>query len=313
MNRIFLIHENDEWTAPLRAALDARRLPFEDWFLHQGRLALDEAPPRGIFYNRMSASSHTRDHRFAPEYAACVLEWLERHGRRVLNPGRALQLELSKVAQHAVLSSHGIRVPRTIAAVGHNELLAAAAAFDGPFVTKHNRAGKGLGVHRFDSARELEDFVHGPGMEPSVDGVTLVQEYIAPPRPCIMRLEFVGRQFMYAVEVDTSRGFQLCPADQCETPPPESEATAPPAPRFTIIDGFSHPLIPRFQQLMETEGIDVAAFEFITDADGNTFTYDININTNYNSEAENRAGVSGMARLAEYLARELARLDAAPT
>jgi hypothetical protein len=31
----------------------------------------------------MSASSHTRDHRYAAELTAAVLAWLERHGRQV--------------------------------------------------------------------------------------------------------------------------------------------------------------------------------------------------------------------------------------
>ncbi|MFP3490520.1 alpha-L-glutamate ligase, partial [Staphylococcus sp. SIMBA_130] len=81
-----------------------------------------DVPPDGIFYNRMSASSHTRDHRYAPEYTAAVLEWLESHGRRVLNDSRALALEVSKVAQYAALRKHGIVTPKTIAAVGKDHL-----------------------------------------------------------------------------------------------------------------------------------------------------------------------------------------------
>ena len=40
-------------------------LPFEEWFLSEGVLDLAGAPPQGVFYNRMSASSHTRGHRYA--------------------------------------------------------------------------------------------------------------------------------------------------------------------------------------------------------------------------------------------------------
>ena len=83
MQKIYVIHENDEWTDPLKAELSARSLPHEDWFLDEGKLDLSQPPPEGVFYNRMSASSHTRDHRFAPEYTGAVLAWLERHGRRM--------------------------------------------------------------------------------------------------------------------------------------------------------------------------------------------------------------------------------------
>ena len=56
---------------------------------------------------------------------------------------------------------------------------------------------------------------------------------------------------------------------------------------------------------MHQAGLDVAAFEFICDADGTPYVYDVNTNTNYNSDAEERAGVSAMATLASYLRSEL--------
>src|SRR3546814_7340857 len=114
MSKIYVNHENSAWVEPLRTAFSQQDLPYEEWFLDEGTLDLAQAPPQGVFYNRMSASSHTRDHRYAPEYTAAVLAWLESHGRRVVNNGRALQLEVSKVAQYAALSSYGIRTPRTI-------------------------------------------------------------------------------------------------------------------------------------------------------------------------------------------------------
>ena len=63
------------------------------------------------------------------------------------------------------------------------------------------------------------------------------------------------------------------------------------------------------QAVMASEGLDVAAFDFILDADGTTLLYDININTNYNSDAEARAGVSVMALFAEHLAAKLAAVS----
>lgn len=67
MGKIYVIHENDAWVEPLRAAFAELRLPFEEWFLSDGLLDLAAAPPAGVFYNRMSASSHTRGHRYAAE------------------------------------------------------------------------------------------------------------------------------------------------------------------------------------------------------------------------------------------------------
>src|ERR1700722_4620255 len=67
MPRIHILHENPDWLPPLARALDQRHLPWTDWFLHEGIFDLAAPPPEGVFYNRMSAQSHTRDHRYAAE------------------------------------------------------------------------------------------------------------------------------------------------------------------------------------------------------------------------------------------------------
>jgi len=97
MPKIYVIHENDAWVEALRDAFAALELPYEEWFLSEGTLDLSSVPPQGVFYNRMSASSHTRDHRYAAELTGGVLAWLQSHGRRVVNDSRALALERSSV------------------------------------------------------------------------------------------------------------------------------------------------------------------------------------------------------------------------
>jgi len=297
--RIHVIHENDAWVVPLRTALEARGAPYVEWFLDQGVLDLAVAPPEGVFYNRMSASSHSRGHRYAPEYTAAVLAWLESHGRRVVNGSRALTLELSKVAQYRALAGHGIATPRTLAAVGREAVVEAGRRLPPPFITKHNRAGKGLGVRLFQNPDGLAAHVGSAAFEPSVDGITLVQEYIA--APFITRMEFVGGRFLYAVRVDTGAGFELCPADVCrvdDAPPP-----------FTVVEGFDHPLIGPVERFLAANGIEIAGVEFLIDAHGRAFVYDVNTNTNYNAEAEAAAGIPGrgMAAIAGFLCHELGR------
>jgi hypothetical protein len=308
MKKIHVIHENDAWVEPLRAAFGELSLPFEEWFLSEGVLDYSSAPPEGVFYNRMSASSHTRDHRYAAEYTSCVLPWLERHGRRVVNDRRALALEINKIAQYAELEKAGVRVPRTLAAVGRKAIVEAARKMSGSFITKHNRAGKGLGVRLFHSVEPLESYVKSPVFEDSVDGVTLIQEYIKAPEPFITRVEFIGGKFLYAVRVDTTLGFELCPADVCEIGDamcPVGEKPSAAAPRFQVIDDFHHPIIERYQRVLAANGVEIAGVEFITDAAGEPYTYDINTNTNYNSAAEERAGKYGMRSIAAFLGEEL--------
>jgi glutathione synthase/RimK-type ligase-like ATP-grasp enzyme len=312
MGRIYVIHENDAWVEPLRAAFAELRLPYTEWFIARGTLDLGSEPPLGVFYNRMSASSHTRGHRYAAELTGGYLAWLEAHGRRVVNDSRALALEVSKMAQYAALAREGLRVPRTLAAVGRDEIVAAAKTMRGRFITKHNRAGKGLGVRLFDDVDALARYVDSDAFEDSVDGVTLIQQYIESPDASITRVEFVGGRLLYAVRVDTSQGFELCPADVCQIDDafcPVGESAPAPAPRFQVIDGFAHPIVERYRRFLAGNGIGIAGIEFIRDRSGELYTYDVNTNTNYNSDAEREAGVSGMRAIATYLGSELARIE----
>ena len=126
MNSIYIIHENEEWTRHLTKRLEELELPYKEWHMRDGIVDLTSEPPEGIFYNRMSASSHTRGHRYAPELAAGVLDWLEQHGRKVFNGPKALSFEISKIKQYTALTKAGIKTPATIAATGKANIIEAA-------------------------------------------------------------------------------------------------------------------------------------------------------------------------------------------
>jgi hypothetical protein len=308
MGKIYIIHENKEWTIHLIKRLEELGLAYEEWFLEAGNVDLSSIPPEGVFYNRMSASSHTRGHRFSPEFTGAVLNWLEKHRRTVFNGSQALQLELSKVTQYMALESYGIQTPKTVAAIGKEQILEAAKKFDGQnIITKHNRAGKGLGVYLFDSINSLSNYVNSEGFEEPVDGITLIQEYIKAPEPNITRCEFIGGKFLYAVQVDTSEGFELCPADACQVGDlfcPVGQETVN-KPKFQIITDFNDPIIEKYEHFLAENNIQVAGIEFIRNHEGEIFTYDINTNTNYNPEAEATAGKYGMLELGKVLGKAL--------
>jgi len=239
MSKIYILHENEEWTAHLTKRLEELHIPYECWHLDHGSIDLTKEPPQGVFYNRMSASSHTRDHRFA-----------------------------------------------------------------------HNRAGKGQGVQLFHSIQALEEYVYGENFEEPVDGITLVQQYVDAPKPFIIRHEFVGGKFLYAVKVDTSEGFELCPADACSIEDQycptgaESEGGA----KFEILTEYHDPIIEYYEQFLYANSIEVAGIESIQDQHGQVYTYDVNTNTNYNTDAEQEANIYGMLQLANYLGNQLYRV-----
>ncbi|MGM0459599.1 MAG: ATP-grasp domain-containing protein [Bacteroidota bacterium] len=316
---VYVIHENEEWVIPLRTAFDELGIPYNEWFVNEGSVGLSGTPPEGVFYNRMSASSHTRSHRFAVELTEPLLAWLQSHNRVVINGRRAIQLEVRKFEQYLALQQAGISTPKTTAASGKEAIIDAARYLgQTPFIVKPNRGGKGLGVQLLQTVEELEDRIDElSGSAFSLDGITLVQEYIKPANDRITRMEFIDGTFYYAVEVDASDGFELCPADSCAVedqfcPAPatvtnDDSSTATAATKqkkFKILPDFNdHELMKSLENFFEANVIQIAAAEFVEDTDGKRYVYDLNMNTNYNQEAERDAGnrQRAMHQVAEYL------------
>jgi hypothetical protein len=55
---IFIIHENKEWLSPFKEALEEVGAAYTFWYVPDMNFNLMDIPPEGVFYNRMSASSH---------------------------------------------------------------------------------------------------------------------------------------------------------------------------------------------------------------------------------------------------------------
>ncbi len=97
-----------------------------------------------------------------------------------------------------------------------------------------------------------------------------------------------------------------CPSDACQVP--ASQPDVCPA------DGggskFSpspleadDPLVRKLLRLIAAEGIEVAGIEFVEDAAGRRYTYDINGTTNYSGVLGREIGLDGVRELVRYLER----------
>ena len=93
----------------------------------------------------------------------------------------------------------------------------------------------------------------------------------------------------------------FCPVGET---PLETNATQP---KFQIIENFNDSIIATYENFLKLNEIKVAGIEFIRDADGEIYTYDVNTNTNYNADAEQVAGHYNMLELAKILKAELER------
>lgn len=312
MSKIYIIHENDDWVIPLRAAFEKLNIPYKEWFIDELTLDLSSAPPEGIFYNRMSASAHTREHRYAPEMTANILAWLERHDRQVINGRRALQLELRKSEQYISLQQFDIPHPKTIVSNHINSLPKAVDQLNKfPFILKPNRGGKGTGVQLFQTKESLTQSIKNDQIGESLDGIWLVQEYVKPANGRIVRAEFVGGEFLYAVSIDAQNGFELCPADACNIgdafcPADQSQ----PSEKFVILDDYQNQDLEKYASFLNSNNIGVGALEYAEDENGNKWVYDVNTNTNYNSGAEQKSTLKkeGMFEIAQFLGNELNKI-----
>jgi len=306
--KVYIIHENDEWTLPLKLELQKLDVDFEDWHVEKANIDLGKNPPEGIFYNRMSASSHIRGHRYAPEFTATILNWLKNHKRRIINNGNALALEISKSLQYLRLNEAGIKTPKSVYCNNKNQIIKAAEHFSKPFITKHNRAGRGLGVKLFQNKDELKTYVNDTNFKDSIDGITILQDYIESKPKVIHRVEFINSKFFYTVQVDASESFELCPADACNI----EEQFCPINPdgnKFMIIKEYKNTELTSYVKFLQQNEIEIAGIEYIVDVKGVHYTYDVNTNTNYNSVAEKNAGMFGMKQIALFLKDELQKIN----
>ena len=76
-----------------------------------------------------------------------------------------------------------------------------------------------------------------------------------------------------------------------------------------IVEKFSNPILEQYKKVLKNNYIEIAGIEFVEDNNGKLFTYDINTNTNYNSIAESLSDLKGMKTIADFLNKELNKIN----
>ena len=216
--KIYIIFENKKWIENLCTELNNRNLAYDLWQINTNNiLNLQKDPPQGIFYNVVSPSSHTRGNRFAIEMTKAVLYWLKLHNRKVINGLEALELEISKSAQILALKKNNINHPKTSISIGENSLIATINESRMPFMLKPNRGGSGTGVQIFYSTEAIYQQINTGNFNKSIDGITVIQDYIASNENILYRLEFINNKLLYAVKVNISDDLNNCPVTPAGT------------------------------------------------------------------------------------------------
>jgi glutathione synthase/RimK-type ligase-like ATP-grasp enzyme len=305
--QLAVLYEHPQWFQPLFAALDRHGLSYVPVQLSGHRF--DPArpdTPAPLILSRVAQSSFLREPEHPIFYAEALLDHWERCGARVLNGADVLAIDSSKARQLSLIRSLGYSIPETQVVHRARDLLGAIEGMAFPLLVKANIGGSGAGIVRYSSAEELRVSIEDRMVPQSVDQVLLVQDYVPPRGGTIIRLETLGGQFLYAIEVE-SRGdsFDLCPADACVARPgrkPIAMNAVTPAKE----------LVEAAERIARAAGLDVGGIEVvIDDRDGTPRFYDINAMSNFVADPVNVLGFDPHDRLIDYLQAQLKEREAA--
>lgn len=308
---IAIYHEHPDWFRPLFAELDRRGTPYVriDARRHHYDLAARE-PEYSVLFNRMSPSAYLRGSHHGIYHTLGYLAHLERLGTRVVNGSRGFRVETSKALQLSLLESLGLDYPRARVINHPAEAPAAAQGLRFPVVVKANLGGSGAGIVRYDSPEALAAAAARGTIDLGIDSTALVQEFVPARDGHIVRVEVLGRKYLYGIKVWSPEDvFNICPADACQTADGAAlavgAACAVDAPKRGIrVEGYTPPpqVIAEVERIFEGAGIDVGGVEYmIDDRDGRRLYYDINALSNFVADAPRVVGFDPFARLVDYL------------
>jgi len=311
MHPIAIYHEHPDWFLPLFRELERRGRPFVRLDAASHRYDPAEADiPYSLVFNRASPSAYLRGHRQSTYHTLHWLRHVERLGVPVVNGSRAYALELSKASQADLLQELGIPTPASVVINHASQAVDAAGTLRYPVLIKANVGGSGAGITRFHTEADLADAAARGDLDLGVDGSALVQESAPLRDGHITRVETLGGEFLYAINVYPSDSFNLCPADACRTTAGVElvrGACAIDAPLTGMrVEGVTPPaeIIAQVEAISRRSGLDVGGIEYLVDdRDGRPYFYDVNALSNFVADPVHVVGFDPWTRLVDYLER----------
>lgn len=304
MKKLYLIHENRGSLMSLLKVLDMHSLPYEEWIIDKLDIDLSSVPPQGVYYNCISSSAPSNNPTMLVEMTGTILSWLRANNRCIINGRRALQLELKKTELYTALCQSGIRTPKTII-VNNSEFLVKAARKigDGPYVIRPNQSVCRKATRLVHNVEQLNNLIAKDQIVHSPDGITLIQEYIEPPDRSVIRLEFIGSKFYYALRSFDSDRYPTLSTFNTTAPISSILGHKQGLNHNEIIRHYKDDKISQYRRFFEDNKMDIGSIEYVTDKNGNKYVYDVSTHLTYDQKAEieSRSGYAGYERIADFL------------
>ncbi|MGI8787052.1 MAG: ATP-grasp domain-containing protein [Pyrinomonadaceae bacterium] len=316
--QIAVYYEHPEWFRPLFAELEKREISFEKINAANDFYNPNEMKNYALVFNRMSASAYLRGHGGAIFYTRGFLASLEQKGVRVINGYEAFQIEISKALQAALFDSLGVKYPATRVINSAEKAIEAAKDLQFPVIVKPNIGGRGAGIIKFETAKDLKAAVENNLIDLGIDSTALVQEFAPKRGGSIQRIETLGGKFLYGLKIfPEGENFNLCPAEVCQIEDAKQtigisavgEMCLADAPKTGLrIEAFEPPpeIIETVERIVAKAKIDVGGVEYlIDDKTGDTLFYDINALSNFVADAPNLIGFDPHEKLVDFLEQEI--------
>jgi len=236
------------------------------------------------------------------------LRYLEASGADVVNGADAFAFETSKVSQMLLLQRLGLPAPRTRVVNDVRLVPEAAAGLRFPVAVKPNVGGSGAGFQRFETAADLRRAVEAGTVDLGIDRTALLQEFLPARGGHIVRVEVLDGRFLYAIKVypDPAAGFNLCPADICQPGVPAADLCPVELPKVALrVEGYTPPapVVGAVLAIAREASLDIAGIEYlVNDRDGEVYYYDVNVLSNFVTNAVQVVGFDPYATLVDYLA-----------
>jgi len=307
---LVVLYEHPEWQKPVFSALERRNVRFASFDLKDAAFDPDSVPQAPLYFNQASPSAYVRGNTRAVPLALALIRSLELAGARVLNGSRAFALELSKSAQAALMHGLNIVHPRTLA---FNDVASALAQWGErwPALLKPEQGGSGARMFLLHSPAELVRLLDDRPDLWYPDNLLLLQEYFeVDSAKGIVRMEFLGGEFLYAMRVISHGAFNLCPSETCNPVSGESHCAMPETKPVQPVEFHPYPGVPAAavetgKTLMAAGGLDVGGIEYLEAADGRLVFYDINANSNLRAPIAQAFGFDPFERVVDFLAGQI--------